>query len=240
MTSHASSYRRGLAVAAVAMLGLGVAGSQSPAFARVSDAMTSSAAKVSLPAPLAQRGSTPNSAIVVADNRDNDHGNWNGKKGKGDGNRNSQGNNGNWNGNKSGNWNGNKSGTETGTATKTETGTKAATTATTGTRAATSAGATTTTGTTTGTRAGTIAPMCAGGQTGPITASSSAGSCLDRFWPRPAPASCPIRPTPSCAGTGPIPTCIAAIGTIATETRPRPHNIIQGAGRKAGAFSIVA
>jgi hypothetical protein len=110
MTSHASSYRRGLAVAAAAMLGLGIAGSQSPAFARVSDAMTSSAAKVSLAAPLAQRGSTPNSAIVVADNRDNDHGNWNGNKGKGDGNGNSQGNNGNWNGNKSGNWDGNKSG----------------------------------------------------------------------------------------------------------------------------------
>ena len=114
MTSHASSYRRGLAVAAAAMLGLGIAGAQSPAFARVSDAVSSSP----LSAPLAQRSSTPNGAIVVADNQDNDRGNWNGKKGKGDGNGNGNGNrqgnngskNGNWDGNKSGNWNGNKSG----------------------------------------------------------------------------------------------------------------------------------
>ncbi len=112
MIFHATSYRRGLAVAAAAMLGLGIAGSQSPAFARVSDAVTSSPPEVLLPAPLAQRSSTPNGAIVVADNRDNGNGNWNGKKGKGDGNGNGnrQGNNGNWNGNKGGNWSGNKSG----------------------------------------------------------------------------------------------------------------------------------
>lgn len=116
MIFHASSYRRGLAVAAAAMLGLGMAGSHSPAFARVSDAVTRSAAEVLLPAPLAQRGSTPDGAIVVADKRDNDNGNWNGKRGKGDGNGNGnrQGNNGNWSGNKNGNWDGNKGGNRNG------------------------------------------------------------------------------------------------------------------------------
>ncbi len=110
MTSDASSYRRGLAVAAAVMLGVGIAGSQSPALARAGDAVTRSVAEVLLPAPPAQRSSTPDGAIVVADNQDNDNGKWDGKNGKGEGKGHS--NNGNWNGNgdKSGNWNGNKSG----------------------------------------------------------------------------------------------------------------------------------
>ncbi len=106
MTSDPSSHRRGLAVAVAAMLGVGIAGLQSPALARAGDAVTRSATEIIVPAPLAQRGSTPDGAIVVADNQDN--GNWDGKKGdgKGDGKGQSQGQ-GNWNGNKSGNWNGN-------------------------------------------------------------------------------------------------------------------------------------
>ena len=55
----------------------------------------------------------------------------------------------------------------------------------------------------TGTRTGTIMPTCATGITGPITGSSSAVSCSARSSRRPAWASCPTRPNPISAGTGP-------------------------------------
>ena len=60
----------------------------------------------------------------------------------------------------------------------------------------------------TGTRTGTIMPMCATGITGPITGSSSAASCSARSSRRPAWASCPTRPSPISAGTGPTRICI--------------------------------
>ena len=117
MTSHASSYRRGLAVAAVVCSALASPARNLLPSRASATPVTTSAATVSA-RRVAQRSSTPNGAIMVADNTGQrqrqlerqrkakatattetaNGGNWNGNK------------NGNWNGNKSGNWNGNKSG----------------------------------------------------------------------------------------------------------------------------------
>lgn len=94
--------------------------------------------------------------------------------------------------------------------------------------------------TTIGTRTGTSTPMCAAGTTGPIMANSLPASCLALCSPRPEWASFPTRLSHISAGTGPIPTCIAAIGTIATK-RGSPLSADRNIGRRlAGALSYRA